>query len=65
MAGYYIGTLDEDGCPYCRLSSYYKSRKIAQEDLDNKTYIVREADELGYCGCIIGGSYPKDSTKLF
>ena len=36
-AGYYVGTLDEDGCPNCRLSQYYGQTKddpIMSEERD-------------------------------
>lgn len=38
-AGYFIGMLDEDGSPYCRLSvEYFRTDKEAQEALDNGTF---------------------------
>lgn len=32
-AGYYMGTLDEDGCPNCKLSSGYCKKKSSAEEL--------------------------------
>lgn len=51
-AGYYIGTLDEDGCPNCRLSTGY-----AKTDVD-ALYLPldRCAEEITFCnegrGCL-------------
>lgn len=49
LAGYYIGTVDEEG-PYCRLSEeYYKSRDIAQQALDTRAFTVRNAMKVAFC----------------
>lgn len=49
LAGYYIGTVDEEG-PYYRLSEeYYKSRDIAQQALDTRAFTVRNAMEVAFC----------------
>lgn len=40
-AGYYIGTLDEIGCPNSRDSGYYASFEAAQADLDAGTFQPR------------------------
>jgi len=49
LAGYYIGTMDEEGS-YCRLSEgYYKSRDVAQQALDTDTFTVRSAVEIAFC----------------
>lgn len=41
-AGYYIGTLDDDGAPNTRDSvEYYPTAEAAQEALDNGTYTPR------------------------
>ncbi len=49
MAGFYIGTENQDG-PYCRLSDeYYKSRVKAEEALVNRTFTVRNAPENMFC----------------
>lgn len=48
-AGYYMGTLDEDGCPNCRLSTgYTKTAEAAKQlPLDRQT-----AMENAFCnGC--------------
>lgn len=43
-AGYYIGTLSEDGCPISRESiNYYPSFDEAKKDLDNNTWIQKWA----------------------
>ena len=48
-AGYYIGTEDAEG-PYCRLSEeYYKSRQLARQALDTRTFTVRNAVEVVFC----------------
>lgn len=53
-AGYYIGTMDEDG-PNCRLSEeYYPSFDEAQEALNNKTYTERDCKENNFCRGNIG-----------
>lgn len=42
-AGYYIGQECEIDGPYARLSQeYYKSHKVAQDALDNRTFTMRE-----------------------
>ena len=48
-AGYYIGTLDEFGAPNCRLTNYYQSKDDASNDLDHKSYKVRDAVEVNWC----------------
>lgn len=49
-AGYYVGTLDEEGCPYCRLTSQYaKTEEEAQELFLDRGY----ASEIRFCN---GGS---------
>ena len=40
-AGYYIGTLDEVGCPNSRDSGYYASAEAAQADLDAGSFEAR------------------------
>ena len=40
-AGYYIGTLTEDGFPNSRDSNYYPTAEAAQADLDNGTFTPR------------------------
>lgn len=51
-AGYYIGTLDDEGFPMCRISSYYKTQESAQKALDKCTF-HRFAEEINFCnhGC--------------
>ena len=47
---YYIGTLDGDGLPMCRLSEeYYKSNDAAQKALDDNSYTPRLSVENKYC----------------
>lgn len=49
-SGYYIGTLDEEGFPNCRLSvEYYKTRESAQYAFDNRTFMERESEEILFC----------------
>jgi hypothetical protein len=58
-AGYYIGTVDEDGLPNCRLSEkYWKGSVEAQKALDTLCFRDRSyAIETQYCnggmGCRI------------
>lgn len=47
-AGYYIGTLDEENFPMCRISSYYKTKEAAQRALDKFTF-HRFAEEINFC----------------
>jgi hypothetical protein len=49
MAGFYIGTADEDG-PFCRLSEdYYKSREKAEGILKAGIFKDRDAAEIRFC----------------
>lgn len=45
-AGYYLGTLDEDGCPNCRISSGYAETEEKAKDLFYDRYY---AMEVFYC----------------
>lgn len=45
--GIFIGSKKEDGSSNCRVTDYYDSRDQAQEDLENRIFIVREC--LGGC----------------
>lgn len=50
-AGYYIGTVDEDGLPNCRTTDYYNSKAFAQSDLEHGTYKERNNTENAFvCG---------------
>jgi hypothetical protein len=57
--GYYIGTVDEEGIPNCRLLvEYWKKSQNAQEQLDNLSFVDRHhAMEIQFChkgnGCLI------------
>lgn len=60
-AGWYVGTRDEDGCPYCRISEqYYKTQDDCQRAMNAKTYIVRQSFETDAC---CGGLLP-DSPQV-
>lgn len=48
-AGWYIGTVDEDGFPYCRISGYYNEERRAQMALDGRYFCEREASENLAC----------------
>lgn len=51
-AGYYIGTLDEEFCPNCRISStYYKTKEEANKDLENRSFVFRYSAENIICNC--------------
>ena len=46
---YYIGTIDEDGLPYCRISKLYYSTKEAAEEALKNTFIIRDCIENDFC----------------
>lgn len=49
-AGYYIGTLDEDGFPNCRLSEeYFNTPEEAKAALDTKSFTERIVLENEFC----------------
>lgn len=49
-AGWYVGTVDKDGFPYCRISEgYYKACKDAEDAIKNGTYIQRTCMENQFC----------------
>lgn len=54
-AGYYIGTINQECFPNCRLSQeYYKKKEEAQTALDNHTFTLRTCTENQFCapnGC--------------
>ena len=58
-AGYYIGTLDEEGFPYCRVSKeYYSTQEDAEKALADKSFTERtHCVEVEFCnggqGCQI------------
>jgi hypothetical protein len=48
--GYYIGTLDEERMPMCRLTAdYFKSRAEAQKALDENSFTRRSGVEIEFC----------------
>lgn len=49
QAGYYIGTTDECGSPYCRISSYYSNHEDALMALNTKSFLVRDSVEINFC----------------
>lgn len=59
-AGYYIGTVDEDSCPYCRYSKrYFKTEAAAQRvlrNIDNLYFEGREDVGNMFC-CHSAGAY--------
>lgn len=59
-AGYYIGTVDEEGCPYCRYSKrYFKTEEAAKRVLKSAISLYfegREDAENMFC-CHDVGSY--------
>lgn len=57
MAGFYIGTLDTHGQPFCRITNYYRSRVSAAKELKEGTFKVSQRMENYYCGggrCVYG-----------
>ena len=60
-AGWYIGTFDNDGYPYCRISKdYYFTQELAQKAIDSKTWVPRDSFETNAC---CGGLLP-DSPQI-
>lgn len=50
LAGFYIGTVDEDGFPYCRLSEeYYPTREAGTDSLKKQSYTIRRCVENEFC----------------
>ena len=47
---YYIGTIDEDKLPHCRISEeYYESYNEAEAALENHTFTMRNCLENNFC----------------
>jgi hypothetical protein len=64
-AGFYIGTLDEDGCPYCRISTtYYETSEQAQSALNSREFIERECAENIFCNGTIGMCFVSYMPKV-
>ena len=54
-AGWYIGTVDEDGCPYCRISiSYFESKEEA-ERMMVEGFAIKDYSEHELCFRTAGG----------
>lgn len=54
-AGWYIGTVDENGFPYCRISiSYYKSKEEA-EKMMVEGFAIKDYAENEFCFRSAGG----------
>lgn len=58
-AGHYIGTVDEHGLPYCRVSEqYYPEKQSAEDALKSKSFTPRHSPENAFCagtaGCVQG-----------
>lgn len=52
-AGYYIGTVDEDGCPYCRLSvEYSKTADGCKNMVADRGYAMETQFCNGGMGCL-------------
>lgn len=49
-AGYYMGTIDEDGCPNCRLSTSYAKTKEGALSLQLDRQIAEENTFCNGCG---------------
>lgn len=51
-AGYYLGTVDEIGCPNCRITNYFADR----DELLNSAFVERKCPENDFCnkscGCL-------------
>jgi hypothetical protein len=65
--GYYIGTRDYDGSPYCRISQErYSTKEDAEEALMNMYFTFRHDCELchGGNGCIINHFPSAPSTGI-
>lgn len=50
--GFYIGVVEDNHIPYCRVSGYYKTPQEASEALEHKTF-HRDCIENNFCngGC--------------
>lgn len=46
---HYIGTSDEYGLPNCRVSDYYKTSELANNDLESMNFKERDAIENEFC----------------
>ena len=54
-AGWYIGTVDTDGCPYCRISiSYYETKEEA-ERMMVEGFAIKDYAENEFCFRTAGG----------
>lgn len=56
-AGFFIGTLDHNGQPFCRITNYYRQRSSAVSDLKGETFKERMVVKNDYCNrerCVIG-----------
>ena len=64
-AGYYLGSVDKNGDPYCRCSRYYYEEDSSiQIHLDNGTLPIRRCIENELCGrCILKEVY-NGETKI-
>ena len=52
-AGYYLGTVDEDGCPNCRISNCYaKTYELAEKNLMGDRVCEENLFCNGYKGCL-------------
>lgn len=50
LAGFYIGTLCEDGFPNCRLSEgYFKTRDAGEQTLQSGIFVDRRCPENYFC----------------
>lgn len=54
-AGWYIGTVDEFGCPYCRISiSYYEIEEEAKKMMA-EGFAIKDYGENEWCFMTAGG----------
>ena len=49
VAGYYIGTQNENRKPNCRISGYFEEKWIAEYALHKWTFTFRDCAENNYC----------------
>ena len=56
--GWYMGTLDEDGCPNCRISCGYAETAESAENLplDRQVGCIENEWCNGGCGCFAKGA---------
>lgn len=64
-AGYYLGSVDKDGDPYCRCSRYYYENEHSLKfHFNNGTLPIRRCIENELCGNCILKEIKNGETKI-